>query len=291
MPEREPVTVVDFLNLAADFLAKRGIENPRLHAELLLGDVVGLKRIELYLQFDRPLTSPEVQRYRELLRRRSTGEPVQYILGHTEFFGRAFLVNPSVLIPRPETEVLVEQTLDRMQGVANPVVLDIGTGSGAIAITIAAERTDAHVVATDISADALDTARTNAKRLGVSDRVEFVEGDLFAPVSERTFDVVVSNPPYVAEADRATLQREVRDHEPATALFAGANGLDTVQRIVREAPQHVRPAGFCALEIGMGQHEAARLLWREVAPDWQVDVIHDLAGIERIVIASREEGR
>ncbi|HDS74275.1 MAG TPA: peptide chain release factor N(5)-glutamine methyltransferase, partial [Firmicutes bacterium] len=163
MPEREPVTVVDYLNLAVDFLAKRGIENPRLHAELLLGDVVGLKRIELYLQFDRPLTTTEIHRYRELLRRRSTGEPVQYILGHTEFYGRRFAVNPSVLIPRPETEVLVEQTLNRLRGVAEPDILDIGTGSGAIAVTIAAERPDARVVATDISADALDTARANAE--------------------------------------------------------------------------------------------------------------------------------
>lgn len=291
MPEREPTSVVDYLNLAADFFAKREIENPRLHAELLLGDVVGLKRIELYLQFDRPLTSPEVQCYREYLRRRSTGEPVQYILGHTEFFGRTFAVNSSVLIPRPETEVLVEQTLDRMKGVANPHVLDIGTGSGAIAVTIAAERDDACIVATDISTAALDTARANAECLGVSDRVEFVEGDLFEAVSGRLFDAIVSNPPYVAENDRKALQREVRDHEPATALFAGTDGLDTIRRIVQEAPQFIHQTGFCALEIGMGQHEAVCALWRDVAPDWRVSVVKDLAEIERVAIASREHGR
>jgi release factor glutamine methyltransferase len=323
MGEREPVTTLDYVNLATKYFSSRDIENPRLNAELLLGDVIGMRRIDLYVQFDRPVAPLEIEQYRDAIKRRGAGEPLQYILGHAEFYGRTFAVSPGVLIPRPETETLVERSLGLLKdnsapnGVASSNVapggvppdgagarrvLDIGTGSGAIAITMAAELPDANVVATDISSAALDIARNNAESLGVADRIDFREGDLFAPlapvapvasvasvasVAGEVFDAVISNPPYVGESERDSLAVEVRDHEPSEALFAGNNGLDTIRRIVAAAPEYVAPGGFCALEVGMGQPETVRALWSDAAPDWLVEVTSDLAGIERIVVARR----
>ena len=226
-------------------------------------------------------------RYREHIRRRAAGEPVQYILGQTEFYGRDFRVTPAVLIPRPETEVLVERVLERIEGIQDPIVADIGTGSGVIAVTIAAERPDARVTATDISPDALAIARENASVHECADRIDFREGDLLAPLGEERCHAVVSNPPYVADADRETLQREVRDHEPSEALFGGPDGLAIIRRLVESAPEHTLPGGIVAFEIGAGQADAVRSLWHDAAPDWDVEVARDLAGVERIVIASR----
>jgi release factor glutamine methyltransferase len=305
MGDREPVTTLDYVNLATQYFTSRDIENPRLNAELLLGDVIGMRRIDLYVQFDRPVAPTEIEQYREVIRRRGAGEPLQYILGHAEFYGRTFIVSPGVLIPRPETETLVERSLgllkdmSTLDGVGTRRVLDIGTGSGAIALTIAAELPEANVVATDISSAALDIARYNAESLGVADRVDFREGDLFAPVAQiapvapvapvagEVFDAVISNPPYVSESERDSLAVEVRDHEPSEALFSGDDGLDTIRRIVAAAPEYVAPGGFCAMEVGMGQPEVVRALWSDAAPDWSVEVTSDLAGVERIVVARR----
>lgn len=289
MASGKPATTLDFLNLATEFFRSRGVENPRLNAELLLCGVLELRRIDLYVQFDRPLSSNEVDRYREFLRRRGSGEPVQYILGKTEFFGREFTVSSAVLIPRPETEVLVEEALKRIHKVEQPHLLDIGTGSGVIAVTIAAERDDARVVATDISGDALAIARQNAAKLGVADRIEFRQGSMYGALSpdDAPFDAIVANPPYIRDDERETLQTEVVDHEPETALFAGPDGLNVIRPLIHSASEYLTPRGFCALEIGNGQADAICALWVKTAPKWAVSVAKDLAGIDRIVIAER----
>jgi len=287
MNRLEPTTLLDYLNRATEYFRERKIDSPRLNAERLLCGVLGCRRIDLYLQFDRPLSSEEVGRYREMIRRRGRGEPLQHILGTTEFHGREFIVTPDALIPRPETETLVEKVLLRMERMEKPLVADIGTGSGCIAVTIAAERPDARVIATDISEKALALGRKNAEGLGVADRVEFLAGDLIAPLGERRVNLIVSNLPYVSCGDRDTLSPEVRDWEPEVALFAGDDGLSLISRFVATAPNAVLPDGFVAMEIGLGQAERVVALWHTFAPDWAITVEKDLAGVERIVIATR----
>ncbi len=291
MNATESRTLLDYLTLASDFLRDRGIESHRLNAELLLCDAIGLRRIDLYLQFDRPLGPNETDVYREHLARRAKGEPLQYILGVAEFYGRQFVVNPHVLIPRPETEILVETAIDSLTKAdaadAAPLVADIGTGSGCIALTIAAEIAAARVVATDLSADALSVARANADSMDLASRVEFRAGDMLEPLAGQRVDAIVSNPPYVADSDREKLQIEVRDHEPEAALYAGPDGLHATRRLIDASPAHLEPGGFVALEVGLGHSDAVRALWRERAPDWVVTTVRDLAGVERIVVASR----
>jgi release factor glutamine methyltransferase len=220
-----------------------------------------------------------------MVRRRGRGEPLQHILGSAEFHGREFLVTPDAFIPRPETETLVEVALNRLQGIQAPLVADIGTGCGCIALTIAAERTDARLIATDISAKALDLARRNAARLNLADRVEFRLGDLTAPLEGSRVHALVANLPYVSSRARDTLPPEVRDWEPEIALFAGEDGLSVIRGLVGEAPSVVLPGGFVAMEVGLGQAAQVVALWKTTARDWEVEVRSDLAGIERIVVA------
>jgi len=290
MNRPQPLTLLDYLTRTTEFFRQRGIENPRLNAERLLCGVLRCARIDLYLLFDRPLKEEEVSAYREMVRRRGQGEPLQYILGSTEFYGREFVVTPDAFIPRPETEVLVEKVLTRLEGIERPLVADIGTGSGCIGLTIAAERADAHVIATDISEPALALARKNAERLGVAERVEFRAGDLTAPLGLAQVHALVSNPPYVSFADRDALPREVRDYEPEVALFADEDGLALIARLIMQAPTAVLPGGFVALEMGIGQAERVRSLWQTFAPGWSIAVERDLAGAERIVVATRPAG-
>ena len=287
MTTKPPTTLLDYLGLATKHLTDRGVDSPRLNAERLLAGALGMGRLDLYLQFDRPLDSEEVDTFREMLRRRGRREPLQYILGHEEFYGREFIVTPDVLIPRPETEILVQEVLSRLKGKPAPSVADVGTGSGCIAISIAAEVPEASVTATDISPAALNVAYRNAKALGLADRVELLKGDLTEPLTGRTFDAIVSNPPYVASGDATDMQAEVRDHEPATALFAGRDGLDVIRRLVPAAVRMVNPGGFLAMEIGLGQSADVAALCREHAPEWSVEIVQDLARIDRIVIATR----
>lgn len=286
MSKPEPVTLLDYLRRTTEFFRERKIDNARLNAERLLSALLGCRRIDLYLQFDRPLTDGEVKQYREMIRRRGHHEPLQHILGTTEFYGRAFIVTTDALIPRPETEVLVERALRRLEGMDRPVVADIGTGCGCIALTIAAERTDARVIATDISEKALALARRNAERLALVDRVEFRLGDLTEPLGQKPVNSIVANLPYVSSGDRDALPPEVRDWEPGVALFAGDDGLALISRLIGQAPPFVLPGGFVAMEIGMGQAERVVALWRTVAPDWITTVEKDLAGVERIVTAA-----
>ena len=269
--ETETWTIAHVLAWTTSFLQQHGVGTPRLDAEVLLAEVLQVDRIYLYTHFDQPLEDSERAAYRAFVQRRRKREPVAYIVGHKEFYGRPFIVTPDVLIPRPETEHLVEAVLKWLQdnGVSQPRILDVGTGSGVVGITLALELPAAHVVATDISSQALDIAKRNAAGLGA--RVEFLQGDLFEPVSG-TFDVVCSNPPYVEAA--AALEPELA-YEPAQALFAGSEGMDVIRRL-----SHAPATGLLAFEFGAAQRDAVIAAFQ----GHSVQIIHDLQNLPRIAL-------
>jgi release factor glutamine methyltransferase len=247
------MTAAALLEDAAAVLAAAGVSSPEWDAERLLRHVLGWDRATLVANPDRPVLEAEAERFRALLARRAAREPLQYILGTQAFWQHDFLVSRAVLIPRPETELLVETSLELLKGVERPLVVDVGTGSGCIALSIAAERPDAEVHATDISEAALDVARENARRLGLEGRVRFHHGNLLEPLSglEVHVHLVVSNPPYVDPAERDALAPEVRDHEPMTALFA-SDPKAFPARLARAARDVLRPGGSLVVEIGAG---------------------------------------
>ena len=269
--------------------------SPVAEAEELLGRLLDLPRAELYLQRSRELSADEWQRLDRWLARRGRGEPVQYITGRAAFRGLDLAVGPAVLIPRPETEGLVEAVLgvlrENLARWRAPRVVDLGTGSGAIALAIAAEWSSAIVTATDASEEALDVARANARSLGLAARVRLLHGDWFdaLPADER-FEVVVSNPPYIADEEREVLEAQVREFEPQRALFSGPTGLEALRLIVDEAPRHLVADGLLALELA--EMRAREVLgWLEGARDWrEVSLRDDLAGRPRVLLARREQG-
>jgi release factor glutamine methyltransferase len=272
------VPVREALDGAVTAIAAAGADTPRLDAELLLGHALGVDRTALLMAPEREVTGPAVRAFQDLVRRRSVGrEPVAYLLGRRGFRLIELEVDGRVLVPRPETELLVEVALDLPHCAR---VVDVGTGSGAVALALKDERPDLEVVATDVSEDALAVARANAARLGLD--VAFVRGDLLEGAGE--VDAIVANPPYVAEADRAALPPEVARHEPAVALFAGADGLDVLRRLAREAG--ASPARLAAVEVGAGQAEPVEALLR-AAGFARVERHRDLAGIERVVVGRR----
>jgi len=266
-------------------LTRPGIEHPRREASLLLAYLLGLSEASL-LARDRAAVDPDtIWRFDELVRRRAGGEPAAYLLGAREFWGRSFRVDSRVLIPRPETEHLVELTL-ALDLPADACVADVGTGSGALAVTLAAERPRWRVLATDISLGALAVAHANARRHGVATRVWPVATDLLAGIDFSRIDAVVSNPPYVAPAEREDLQAEVALHEPELALYASDDGLGIIERLLREA-RALRPGGWLASEIGAGQRDAAVAAAQEIG-GWELaDVRRDLAGRDRVVLWKR----
>ncbi len=272
---------------AAPYLAQHGSTSPRLDAELLLADALGLSRMDLYLQFERPLTGDEVDRYRELCRRRAGGEPVAYIRGRREFMSLDLLVTPAVMIPRPETELLVEAALKRLDSIPGgergraPLVLDVGTGSGAIALAMAAGRTDCRVVATDASAEALEVARQNVQRLEMQDRVELRHTDLVEGIDEE-FDLVLANLPYIDPDWPEAVTAEVAGSEPALSLYAGKDGLDLFRRLLPELPR-LAPAGVALLEFDPRQRDALHQLASGVGT---LEVLQDLAGRDRVLVIS-----
>jgi release factor glutamine methyltransferase len=280
-------TVVELIQWTAEYLGGKNVHNARLNAELLLAGVLGLKRLDLYLQFDRPLRPEELAEFKERLRRRAKREPLQYIDGTAAFRDLVLRVDPRVLIPRPETEVLVQEVLDWARPHSDLVAVDVGTGSGAIALALATEGPFSRIVATDAQADALDAARENHAHAAPDAPVEFRLGDLLAPVRGEAFDVVVSNPPYVGSEEAASLDSEVRDWEPATALFAGVGGLDVIRRLVPQAAQALKPGGLLALEIGMAQGAAVRGIIEDTNAFGAPRVRPDLAGRDRFVLAER----
>lgn len=287
----EPLTVLSVMLRSADYLAGKGVESARLDAEHLLAHALGVGRLEMYLQHERPISEDELGRFRPLLRRRAQREPLQYVLGRQGFRDLDLEVGPGVLIPRPETEQLVEVVLSWAEGRAGLSALDVGTGSGAIALSLAAEGPFARVVGTDPSAAALDFAARNREAAGLDSRLELREGRLFEALgAEETFDVVVSNPPYVAESDRDGLQAEVVDWEPPEALFAGEDGLAVLRQLARSAPRALRPGGLLALEVGDGQADRVVGLLEEAAAYADTTVHRDLAGRNRIVSAVKAAG-
>jgi release factor glutamine methyltransferase len=246
-------TVLEVLQATTAYFKKHNIENPRLNVEHLLSHVLGRKRIELYLEFERVLTESELSLLRELVKRRGEGEPLQHLLGTVEFCGHVFLCDKRAMVPRPETEELVEFLKSEIQNPKSKI-LDVGTGSGVIALSLAAKFPDAEILAVDISDDALALAQENAARLGLVDRVQFLKCNLLENV-EGTFDLVVANLPYVSTQARETLSREVL-HDPAGAVFAGAHGDELVRKLIAQAPSHLRPGAMLALEIGISQSDA-----------------------------------
>jgi release factor glutamine methyltransferase len=248
------MTVLEVLQSTTGYFQKRNIDSPRLNAEHLLGHVLGRKRMELYLDFERRLRESELAPLRELVKRRGLGEPLQHLLGTVEFCGRSFRCDKRALVPRPETEQLVELLISHFKSeMAYPRIIDVGTGSGVIALTLAAEFPKAEIVGADISEDALMLARENAERVGLVDRVRFLRSNLLENV-QPNFDLIVANLPYVSTEDRQNLSREVL-HDPEVALFAGARGDELMRQLIAQAPSWLRPGGMLAMEIGIGQSE------------------------------------
>ncbi|HEU0012181.1 MAG TPA: peptide chain release factor N(5)-glutamine methyltransferase [Longimicrobium sp.] len=280
-------TVGEMLRWTTEYLQGKGFDNARRNAEVLLADLLRLKRLDVYLQFERPLSPDELAEFRARLLRRARREPLQYIDGRAHFRHLVLAVDRRVLIPRPETEVLVQEVLDWAAGRQGLHALDVGTGSGAIALALATEGPFARVVATDVREDALAVARANHAACAASAPVEFRAGDLLAPVRGEEFDVVASNPPYVGDEERVTLDAEVRDWEPGSALFAGTGGLDVIRRLVAGAPEVLRPGGLLALEVGAAQGPAVARLVEETGAFAEARVRKDLAGRDRIVLAER----
>jgi release factor glutamine methyltransferase len=273
------MTLLEVLQSTTAYLKKRDIESPRLNAEHLLAHTLQRKRIELYLEFERPLAETELVSLRELVRRRGQGEPLQHLLGTVEFAGRVFLCDKRALIPRPETEELVERVIQA--AMPHPsTILDVGTGSGVIALTLAAQFPDAEVNAVDISDDALALARENAARLDLQGRVRFARGNLLTEL-EGTYDLIVANLPYIANVDRPALSREVR-HDPEVAVFAGERGDELVRELISIARSHLRPGGMLALEVGTGQAANLAVLLSEKNYH-DIAVIRDYCGVTRFL--------
>jgi release factor glutamine methyltransferase len=266
------LNVRDVLVRSASWLSDKGFESARLEAELLLAHVLGGERLDLYTDADRPLTDPELDGYRALLRRRVDGEPVAYLTGRREFYGLAFQVTADVLVPRPETELIV----DRARELAPENMLDVGTGSGCIAVVCAKRMPSTEVTAIDVSPAALEVARINAAEHDVADRIRFIEGDLFGPVAGESFALIACNPPYVASGTGPP-------HEPDLALYGGADGLDLVRRVLAEAPRHLATGGRLLVEIGDDQAAAVVDIARAHFP--QAEVREDLAGLPRMLEA------
>jgi release factor glutamine methyltransferase len=288
-----PFTVRRALRQATASLSDAGTESARLDAELLLAEALGLDRSKLYLHYEAPLEARAEERFRSLLaRRRVDGEPVAYITGRREFWSLDFLVTPAVLVPRPETEMLVEIAVGLFEAESQISdrkfqILDLGTGSGAIAVALAKEIVGSEIWATDISPGALEVARANARRHGVEEKIQFLHGDLFEAVSNRPefFDLIVSNPPYVRSDEIETLARDVRDFEPRVALDGGADGLEFYRRIIPGALGYLAMGGFLAVEIGADIGADVARLFTDAGGYAPPQLYRDLAGKQRIVCA------
>jgi len=261
-------------------LTAADVGSPRMNAEVLLMFALSCDRAYLYAHPERELTADETARYDEALAERARGVPSQYITGHQEFWGLDLIVTPMVLIPRPETEHLVEATLELARAMERPRIVDVGTGSGCIVLALASDLPEAELQAVDISAEALEIARSNAARLALDGRVVFRQTNLLEGISPESFDLVVSNPPYVGESEADKVQREVRKFEPHLAVFGGPQGLDVYRRLIPQAREVLRPGGYLLMEMGFSQERAIR----ELLADWaEVRSVSDLQGIPRVM--------
>ncbi|MBX6311715.1 MAG: peptide chain release factor N(5)-glutamine methyltransferase [Isosphaeraceae bacterium] len=281
-------TVGRLLTWTADFLKRKGSESPRLDAEVLLAEVLGWQRVQLYTHFEEEVGERARAQFRDLVRRRAEGCPVAYLVGRKEFFSLPLTVSPAVLIPRPDTETVVVTFLELFKGHPGPLALDIGTGSGCIAIACTSQHKTARFLATDISAEALAVAEANARKLGVADRIAFHQGDLYEPIAEAgPFDAILSNPPYIPTDVVPTLEPGVRDYEPHTALDGGSDGLRVVARLIEGAPARLKPGGYLILEIGTAQEEPVRALIAARPELKLAPTIRDAANHPRVVQATK----
>ena len=307
-PESADWTIGKLIEWTRGFFEKKGIPQPRLEAEILLAHVLGAERIDLYMRYEQPVDEGQRAAFRELVRRRAEREPTRYLTGGCEFMSLAMKVTPACLIPRPETELLVEEVLrlagaprrpaaaaaagaSAAQAPAPVSVIDLCTGCGCIAVSLAVYLPQAHVTATDISAEALEVARINAEAHGVAERVTLLQGDLYEPLDAadvQPADFLVANPPYVPEADWAGLEPEIREHEPRTALVSGPAGTEIVARILKGAPAYLRPGGWLLVEIGSEQGGAVAGQAAALRGLTEVRVVKDYAGLDRILMARRE---
>jgi release factor glutamine methyltransferase len=306
MPDETPWTVGRLLEWTQKFFEKKGIAQPRLEAEILLAHALGTERIGLYLAYEREVETDARARFREWVQRRADGEPTRYLVGGCEFMSLAFTVGPGCLIPRPETELLVEEVMARCgktrgrapaaEGAsagAAVAVIDLCTGCGCVAVSVAVHMPESNVLATDLSAPALAIARANAAAHGVGERVTFIEGDLYDALGAAgalPADFLLANPPYVAEAEWETLQPEIRNYEPREALVAGPEGTEIIERIVRGAPAYLVPGGTLLVEIGAGQGPAVQNMAAGVCGLVDVEIRKDYAGHDRMLVARRAAG-
>ena len=283
------ITVLESINLSTQFLNEKGIESPRTNAELLLANILVCKRLELYLSFDRPLSEVELQKYREHIKRRGSFEPLQYITGKVEFFGLELKVNPSVLIPRPETELLAENILNQFPKEKKLIILDIGCGSGNIAIALAVHLPEAKIVSTDVSAEALKVAEENSERHNVSGRIKFVKHNILKNDLNNfpMFDVVVSNPPYVSKESFSSLQREIKDFEPGIAVTDNADGYTFFRTISEKASAKLKENGKLFFEVAQGQSEEVKDIM-DKNNFKNIRVIKDYQSIDRVIFGERK---
>lgn len=279
-------TVQRLLRWTEEYLEKRGISSPRWEAEQLLAHLIGGNRLDLYLDPHRPLLPQELTTFKELVKRRTQGEPLQYITGRQGFWKHEFLVKPGILIPRSDSEVLVQATLEGLKKTECPLILDVGTGTGCLIISILADLPKARGVATDISPQALRLARENATRIKVQGRLSFVLGDLLTPFKEEAFHAIISNPPYVAEEEWDSLPKEVRDKEPPQALKGGKEGLFYLDRLIAHGWRHLLPGGVLIMEIGWQQADKVAALF-EGKPYTGVEFFSDLGGRDRMVFGRK----
>lgn len=277
-------TIGRILKWTEQYFKEKGIESPRLDAEVLLSHILGRERIYLYVHFDEPLEPAELARYREAIKQRVQRVPVAYIIGEKEFMGLTFKVTEDTLVPRPDTEILVQAAIERLRARGDaPRFADIGTGTGAICLSVLHFLPKAQADTVDISPAARAVAEENAAALGASDRVTFHTGDLLAPLAGQCYDAILSNPPYIPDGDIAALAPEVRLKEPHTALAGGKDGLDFYRRLMADAPALLKDGGFLAVEVGI--HQAAPVAALAVPSFSRTEILKDYAGIERVVIA------
>jgi release factor glutamine methyltransferase len=282
----QPWTVLRLLGWTTEYLKRKGVEAAQLEAQLLLAHALGCTRTQLLMRYDEEPAEPQRKTFKDLVQERLKGRPVAHLLGRKEFFSLELEVGPAVLIPRPDTEWLVTECLALAKGMAGPRILDVGTGSGCLAIALARGLKGASVTATDVSPEALAVARRNAARHNVSERIRFLEGDLFGPLAGgEVFDFIVSNPPYVPRAEIEALAPEVRDHEPRLALDGGEDGLAVFDRLIGEAPAHLAPGGHLLVEINALLEKPSRERFQRHAGYELAKTVHDLAGLPRVLRA------
>ncbi|WP_041914227.1 peptide chain release factor N(5)-glutamine methyltransferase [Selenomonas ruminantium] len=290
MAGNEVWTIGRILKWTEDYFAQKGIENPRLDAEVLLGHVLHKQRIYLYVHFDEPLQAAELAAFREMIKKRIAHVPVAYILGEKEFMGLTFKVTEATLVPRPDTEILVQAAVDRLRqlGVEAPHFADIGTGTGAVGLSVLHFVQDAILDTVDISPAARAVAEENAATLELKERAHFFTGDLLAPLQGNTYTAILSNPPYIPAKDIEGLSADVRNSEPHTALDGGEDGLDFYRRLCSEAPAMLTAGGFMAFEVGIKQAEDVAKLAKANPLICRTEILKDYAGIERVVVAWKE---